>query len=79
MSTSSQVQYIKKNPQAAHGDCEGWDAPTCDPGDGSGGDGPTCDAGVWVCFEHHLLITLSIPNCKSFQKSWRVKAFSRLT
>ena len=42
---SSQVQYKKTTPKAAHGDCEGWDAPACDPGDGPGGDGPTCDAG----------------------------------
>ena len=42
---SSQVQYIKTTPQAAHGDCEGWDAPGCDPGECPGGDGPTCDAG----------------------------------
>ena len=41
---SSQVQYIKTTPKAAHGDCEGWDAPACDPDDGPGGDGPTCDA-----------------------------------
>ena len=27
----------------------------------------------------HLQSTPSIPNCKSFQKSWRVKVFSRLT
>ena len=42
---SSQVQYIKTTPNAAHGDCEGWDAPACDPSDGPGGDGPMCDAG----------------------------------
>ena len=35
----------KTTPKAAHGDCEGWEAPACDPGDGPGGDGPTCDAG----------------------------------
>jgi hypothetical protein len=47
---SSQVQYIKTTPKAAHDDgpvCdadEGWDAPACDPSDGPGVDSMSCDA-----------------------------------
>jgi hypothetical protein len=42
---SSQVQYIKMSPRAAHGNWEGWDVLTCDPGDALAGDGQTCDPG----------------------------------
>jgi hypothetical protein len=40
---SSQVQYIKTSPRAAHDNWEGWDVSMCDPGDALAGDDPTCE------------------------------------